>query len=165
MDTLRLFSLPGARPRSVGHRGFASEADFRRYVVRHAQTLLGITVLASEHSISTDGGGRIDALGIDAGHCPVVIEFKLAASGTTICQGLYYLDWLLSNREVFAMLVVEQLGSVQAMKVNWTIPRLLCVAEEIGEREEAVARQIGRPVELLQLRRLLGGLVLVQRPR
>ena len=164
MDDVRLFTLAGARPHSVAHRRYASEADLRRYVVRYAEPLLGVTVLVSEFSISTDGGGRIDAIGVDARHCPVITEFKLTASGTAICQGLFYLDWLLTHRDVFTRLVLERLGTSQAMKIDWTAPRLLCIAETIGEREEAVARQIGRPVELLQVRRLPGGSVLIQRP-
>lgn len=164
MDDVRLFSLTASSHRSIAQRRFGSEVALRRYVVRHAGSLLGVTVLPTQYAIITNGGGRIDAIGIDGDLHPVIAEFKVSTSGIAICQALYYLDWLLSNREVFTMVVLERLGAAQAMKIDWTAPRLLCVAETIGEREEAVARQIGRPIELLQVRRLPRGSVLIQRP-
>lgn len=165
MDDVRAFTIAGTRDRSVPIHRFRSEADLRRFVVRHAETLIGVTILASEYVIATNGHGRVDALGIDRTGSPVVIEFKRSASGTAICQGLYYLDWLDSHRNLFSMLVMEKLGQNEATKIAWETPRLVCLAEEIGEREEAVARQIRRTIELLQVRRFPGGLVLVQRPR
>jgi hypothetical protein len=164
MDEVRAFAVAGGRSRPVTARRFRSEADLRRFVTRHAPTLLGVTVLASEYPIATDGGGRIDALALDERDRPVVLEFKRSASGTAICQGLYYLDWIESHRDAFSLLVVSRFGPKVATRVAWGAARLLCLAEEIGEREEAVARQIGRTVELLAVRRYPSGLVVVQRP-
>src|SRR4051812_41281271 len=128
MDEVALFT---ANPpcRAIRSRPFHSEAELGRFVMRHAGSLLGVTILASEYPISTNGGGRIDALGIDRTSAPVVIEFKRVASGTTIAQGLYYLDWLESHRDLVAMLVMERLGQQAATKLAWTTPRLICVAE------------------------------------
>jgi RecB family endonuclease NucS len=144
---------------------FRSEVELRRFVVRHAPTLIGMTVLASEYPIVTNGGGRIDALGLDARDGPIVVEFKRTATGVTICQGLYYLDWLEQHRDVFTALVANQMGTRAASRISWNAARLMCVAEEIGHREEAVARQVGRNVELLQVRRYAGGFLIVQRQR
>ncbi len=165
MDDLRIFALRAGPGRRVTARPFQTEAELRRLVVRHAPTILDLTILATEYPIASDGTGRIDALGIDADHRPVVLEFKRAATGGAICQALYYLDWLLSHRDVFACLVLDRLGARTARRIDWSTPRLLCIAEEVSEREEAVARQIGRRVELLGVRRLPGGLLLLQRPR
>ncbi|MDP9366675.1 MAG: hypothetical protein M3Q03_00115 [Chloroflexota bacterium] len=165
MDELRVFSLRAGPGRRATPRPFRTEAELRRLVVRHASTLLNLTILATEYPIASDGAGRIDALGIDDHHRPVVLEFKRAATGGAICQALYYLDWLVSHRDVFACLVMDHLGASSARRIDWSAPRLLCIAEEVSEREEAVARQIGRQVELLGLRRLPGGLLLLQRPR
>jgi hypothetical protein len=136
----------------------------RRFVVRHAQNLLRLSVVASEHPIHTNGDARIDALAIDRARRPVIIEFKRVATGTAICQTLFYLDWLTSHRDHFSALVMNHLGAAAARRIDWSAPRIVCIAEAIGEREEAVARQVGKPVELIVLRRLPGGLVLLQRP-
>ena len=92
-----------------------------------------------EYEIDRNGGGRIDAKGIGSRSAPVVIEFKRTASGLTICQGLSYLDWLDRHLDVFAALVPRQLGDRIASRIAWTSARLLCIAEEIGAPEEAVA--------------------------
>ena len=165
MDELRVFALRAGPGRRATPRPFRTEAELRRLVVRYARTLLDLTILATEYPMVSDGAGRIDALGIDHHHRPAVLEFKRAATGGSICQALYYLDWLLSHRDVFACLVMDHLGASIAWRIDWSAPRLLCIAEEVSEREEAVARQIGRQVELLGLQRLPGGLLLLQRPR
>jgi hypothetical protein len=165
MDDLRAFTIAGGKKRPASGRHFRSETELRRFVVRHAHTLIGVRVLASEFSIAANGGGLIDAVGIDVTEAPVVLEFKRIATGLTICQGLFYLDWLEHHRDVFTAHVGNQLGTRTASRIAWNAARLICIAEKIGQREEAVARHVGRSVELLQIRRYTGGLVTLQRPQ
>jgi hypothetical protein len=164
VDDVRVLSLNLGRTTGAALRPFRSEAQLRRFVVRHARALLNITILAVEYPIHTDGDARIDALALDAAHRPVIIEFKHVATGSAICQGLYYLDWLTSHRATFAEIVSDRFGTGTAHRLDWSAPRLLCIAEAIGEREEAVGRQVGGNVELIALRRIAGGIVLLQRP-
>jgi hypothetical protein len=103
-------------------------------------------------------------VGIDVTEAPVILEFKRIATGLTICQGLFYLDWLEHHRDVFTTLVGNHMEMRTASRITWNAARLICIAEAIGHREEAVARQVGRSVELLQIRRYRGGLVTLQRP-
>lgn len=163
MDDIRIMTITRGRARTVPARPFRSEEQLGRFVVRHARALLGLTVLATEYPIDRNGGGRIDALAIDRERTPVILEFKQAACGTALCQGLVYLDWLERHRDAFTALVERRLGKSVASRVSWCRPRLLCVAGEISSREEAVARQVGRVVELIQVHRLPHGLVLMQR--
>ena len=163
MDELQVFSISGARGRAVQPQPFRTEADLRRFVVQHAMRLLGVRIVASEYLVDRNGGGRIDAIGIDAKFAPVVIEFKRTASGLTICQALYYLDWLDRHRGIFSALVLRRLGKRTSSNIAWEAARLLCIAEVIGPREEAVARHIGRAVELLQVQRYARGVVTIQR--
>jgi len=163
MDELHVFSTAGVGSRTARQRPFRTEAELRRFVVQHAHRLIDVRVLTWEYEIDRNGGGRIDALGIDSRSAPVIIEFKRTATGLTICQGLYYLDWLDRHRDVFAALVLRQLGDRIASRIAWRSARLLCIAEEIGPREEAVARQIGRTVELMQLRQYSRGVVTIQK--
>jgi hypothetical protein len=165
MDELQVFSISGAWGRSGQPQPFRTEAELRRFVVQHAMRLLGVRIVASEFLVDRNGGGRIDAIGIDAKCAPVVIEFKRTASGLTICQALYYLDWLDRHREVFSALVLRRRGKSVPSHIAWEAARLLCIAEVIGSREEAVARQIGRAVELLQVQRYSRGVVTIQRAR
>ncbi|MCC6793257.1 MAG: hypothetical protein IT336_16350 [Thermomicrobiales bacterium] len=162
MDDIRILTITRGRATTVSTRPFRAEAQLGRFVVRHARALLGLTVLATEYPIDRNGGGRIDALALDRNLTPVILEFKQAACGTALCQGLVYLDWLERHRDAFTALVARRLGNQVASRVNWGRPRLLCVAGEISSREEAVARQIGRVVEVIQVHRFPRGLVLMQ---
>jgi RecB family endonuclease NucS len=56
-----------------------------------------VRFLASEHATGRVHGGRIDTLGLDENHAPVIIEYKRAINENVINQGLFYLDWLLDH--------------------------------------------------------------------
>ena len=99
-------------------------------------------------------GGRIDTLGLDEDSCPVIIEYKRAINENVINQGLYYLDWLMDHRKEFQWLVLEQLGEDAAKAVDWSAPRLLCIAGDFTRYDEHAVKQINRNIELLRSRRL-----------
>lgn len=94
------------------------------------QTLLGIRFLASEFSTGRVHGGRIDPLGLDENNSPVIIEYKRSVDENAINQGLYYLDWLMDHQADFKWLVMEKLGADVAAAIDWSTPRLLCVAAD-----------------------------------
>ena len=91
------------------------------------------------------------------------MEFKRAATGGTIAQALVYVDWLLAHRDAVALRVARRLGVALADRLDWSAPRLVCVAAAFGPREEAVARQLGGRAELVRILRYGGGLFAVQR--
>jgi len=73
------------------------------------QPLLNIRFIASEHSTGKTHGGRIDSLGFDENHCPVILEYKRLVGENVINQGLFYLDWLLDHKAEFKLLVLDSL--------------------------------------------------------
>jgi hypothetical protein len=163
MDELHFLSLTSSRARDVPVRPFATEAEFGQFIIRHAEAIAGVAVIAAEHRITSKSGGRIDAIGVDADNCPVILEFKKEAAGGAIGQGLYYLDLLVAHREIFTLIALEKLGQTRVERLHWSRARLLCIAQEISEREEAVARQIGEKVELLRVQRFANNLIAVQK--
>ena len=94
---------------------------------------------------------------------PVVVEFKREATGSTIAQALVYVDWLVAHPDAVALHVARKLGIAQADRLDWSAPRLVCVASAFGPREEAVARQLGGRAELVRIVRYGGGHFVVQR--
>ena len=126
------------------------------------ETLLGIRFLASEHSTGTVHGGRIDTLGLDEDNCPVIIEYKRAVNENVINQGLFYLDWLLDHRKEFQWLVMERLGSDVAKTVDWSAPRLLCIAGDFTRYDEHAVKQIARNIELIRYRQFSGNFLLLE---
>lgn len=126
------------------------------------EPLLGIRFLASEHSTGAVHGGRIDTLGLDEDNSPVIIEYKRAVNENVINQGLYYLDWLLDHRKEFQWLVMEKLGAEAAQSVDWSAPRLLCIAGDFTRYDEHAVKQIARNIELIRYRRFGDDLLMLE---
>ena len=136
----------------------------KRYRLSEAnlEPLLGIRFLASEHSTGPVHGGRIDTLGLDEDDCPVILEFKRAVNENVINQGLFYLDWLLDHRKEFQWLVMEKLGADIAGKVDWSAPRLICIAGDFTRYDQHAVKQIARNIELIRYRRFDSGLLMLE---
>jgi predicted transport protein len=120
--------------------------------------LLGMRFLASEHRTTN---GRIDTLGMDENFCPVIIEYKRASNENVINQGLFYLDWLMDHRRDFEWLVMERYGKDEAAKIEWSAPRLICIAGDFTRYDEHAVKQISRNIELIRYRRFGDDLLLL----
>src|SRR5690242_11647174 len=114
--------------------------------------LLGVRFLASEHSTGPAHGGRIDTLGLDEDGSPVIFEYKRAVNENVINQGLFYLDWLLDHRAEFELLVMRKLDAKAAEQIDWSGPRLVCVASDFTRYDEHAIAQINRSIELVRYR-------------
>lgn len=124
--------------------------------------LLGIRFLATEHSTGPVHGGRIDTLGLDEDNSPVIIEYKRSVNENVINQGLFYLDWLLDHRKEFQWMVMERLGADAANAVEWTAPRLICIAGDFTRYDEHAVKQIARNIELIRYRRFGEDLLMLE---
>lgn len=153
MSELKLFKITGTKVDEIPGEAGGLEKSLQTLMEQNLQALLRIRLLASEHSTGKVHGGRIDSLGIDENDCPVIIEYKRALSENVINQGLYYLDWLLDHRAEFKLLVLERFGKAAADKVDWSAPRLVCVAANYTKHDEHAVRQINRNIELIRYRR------------
>jgi predicted transport protein len=112
----------------------------------------GVRLVASEHSTGKRHGGRIDSLGLDENGSPVIFEYKRSVNESVINQGLFYLDWLLDHRAEFELLVMKKLGTQTAEQIDWSGPRLICVASDFTRYDEHAIAQINRSIELVRYR-------------
>lgn len=128
----------------------------------HLDAFLGVRYLASEYGTGAKHGGRIDTLGLDENGCPVIVEYKRALNENVINQGLYYLDWLLDHRAEFELLVLKTFGQQAFEDVEWSAPRLLCIAGEFTKYDEHAVQQINRNIELIRYRKYGDGLLLFE---
>src|SRR4051812_3957423 len=93
---------------------------------------------------------------------PRSLEYKRAVNENVVSQGLFYLDWLLDHRKEFQWLVMEKLGSEVAKTVEWSGPRLLCIAGDFTRYDEHAVKQIARNIELMRYRRFGGDLLMLE---
>jgi predicted transport protein len=152
MADIKLFRLTGETVAELTAVGHALERQLQTSIERNLEALLGIRFLASEYSTGPVHGGRIDTLGLDENDSPVIIEYKRSKSENVINQGLYYLDWLMDHRAEFEMMAMKQYGTDIA-SINWTGPRLVCIAQDFTLYDEHAVKQINRNIELVRYRR------------
>jgi predicted transport protein len=149
---LKLFRIDGGRASELTSRSFAFERNLQKLIEENMETTFGVKYLASEYTTGKVHRGRIDSLGLDENGSPVIFEYKRTSNENVINQGLFYLDWLMDHRGEFQILVASKLGAATADSIDWSAPRLICVANDFTRYDEYAVRQIDRNVELVRYR-------------
>ena len=162
MSDLKLFQFKAAGVAELPVQSVQVEKSLQMLFEANLDALLGVRFLATEYSTGPVHGGRIDTLGIDENGSPVIIEYKRAVVENVINQGLFYLDWLLDHRKEFQWLVMEKLGPEVATNVDWSGPRLLCIAGDFTRYDGHAVKQINRNIELLRYRRFGDELLMIE---
>lgn len=153
MSDIKLFQIADNSVTQLTGTSVAVEKSLQHLIEAYLDEFLGIRFLASEYSTGKTHGGRIDTLGMDENGFPVIIEYKRSLNENVINQGLFYLDWLMDHKAEFTLLVMDLLGKEQANNVEWSKPRLLCIAGDFTKYDEHAVQQINRNIELIRYRR------------
>ena len=162
MTDIKLFSLRDGNAKEIPGSASPLEKSLQELIERNLGPMLGLRLLGSEYATGPKHGGRIDTLGIDENASPVIIEYKRATNENVINQGLFYLDWLLDHRAEFKLLVLEKLGNGSAANIDWTAPRLLCIAGGFTRYDEHAVQQINRNIELIRYKRFGDKLLMLE---
>ena len=162
MSDLKLFKVSEEGVLEIAGTSVALERSLQELIELHLEAFLGVRFLATEYATGPRHGGRIDTLGIDENGCPVIIEYKRSLNENVINQGLYYLDWLFDHRSEFELLVLKKLGEKPFKEVEWTAPRLICIAGEFTKYDEHSVQQIPRNIELIRYRKYGESLLLFE---
>jgi len=158
MGDIKLFRLENGEATELDGTTDVIERSLQTAFEKNLEALLGVRFLASEFRTTN---GRIDSLGIDENDCPVIIEYKRATNQNVVNQGLFYLDWLLDHRKDFDWLVLQKFGRDAADQVDWSAPRLVCIAGDFSRYDEHAVRQVRRNIELIRYRRFGGDLLML----
>lgn len=152
MGDLKLFQLDNGVAVELPGTALALEKPQQALIERNMEVLFGVRLVASEHSTGKKHGGRIESLGLDENGSPVIFEYKRSVNENVINQGLFYLDWLLDHRAEFELLVMKKLNAEAAEQIDWSSPRLVCVAGDFTRYDEHAIAQINRSIELVRYR-------------
>ncbi|MDD4331297.1 MAG: DUF5655 domain-containing protein [Methanosarcinaceae archaeon] len=161
MGDTRIFKINGEMTKELKRTSVALEKSLQNYIEKNLETLLGIRFLASEYSTGKTHKGRIDTLGIDENNSPVIIEYKRALNENVINQGLFYLDWLLDHKAEFQIKVMKSLGVKTANGIDWSNPRLVCIAGDFTKYDVHAVQQINRNIELIRYQKYGDNLLLL----
>jgi predicted transport protein len=154
VSDIKLFRTAGGSPPvELASKSVALEKSLQSLIEAHLDTFLGVRFLATEYSTGKVHGGRIDTLGIDENGCPVIIEYKRATNENVINQGLFYLDWLMDHRGEFELFVLKKLGKEASDEIEWSSPRLICIAGDFTRYDGHAVQQIHRNIELVRYRK------------
>lgn len=153
VSDIKLFRLQAGK--AVELQGDASDLEkpLQTLIEANSYILLGVRFLATEYSTGKTHAGRIDSLGLDENNCPVIVEYKQSVGENVINQGLFYLDWLMDHQAEFKLLVMDKLGKPAADAIDWTAPRLVCIAADFTKYDSHAVQQINRNIELIRYRR------------
>ena len=162
MSDIKLFRTMKTGVKELGAKSVSVEKSLQTLIERDMDVFFGIRFLASEYPTGKVHGGRIDSLGLDENGCPVIFEYKRATNENVINQGLFYLDWLMDHRAEFKLLVMEKFGKKAAGEIEWSTPRLVCVAGDFKKYDEHAVQQINRNIELVRYRRYGKELILFE---
>lgn len=162
MSDIKLFRLTAGHASELQGDASDLEKPLQTLIEANLQPLLNIRFLASEYSTGKTHGGRIDSLGLDENHCPVILEYKRSVGENVINQGLFYLDWLMDHQAEFKLLVMDKLGKVAADAIDWSAPRLVCIAADFTKYDGHAVQQISRNIELIRYRRFGTELLLLE---
>lgn len=160
MSDLKLFQTQGTTMYELESSSAPLEKGLQTQFETNLDTLLGVRFLASEYT--TTHGGRMDTLGVDENGYPVIIEYKRDRSENVINQGLFYLDWLMDHRGDFEILVRDRYGKQAAEQIEWSAPRLICIAADFTKYDEHAVKQMGRNIELIRYRKFGNDLLLLE---
>ncbi|MFO1225297.1 DUF5655 domain-containing protein [Roseateles sp.] len=162
MSDIKLFRLHAGKASELQGDASDLEKPLQNLIEKNLETLLGIRFLATEYATGKTHGGRIDSLGLDENDCPVILEYKRSVGENVINQGLFYLDWLMDHQAEFKLLVMETLGKNAADQIDWSAPRLVCIAADFTKYDGHAVQQINRNIELIRYRRFGEDLLLLE---
>lgn len=162
MSDIKLFRLSSGKATELRGDAPDLEKPLQNLIEANLEALLGIRFLASEYSTGRTHGGRIDTLGVDENNCPVILEYKRSVGENVINQGLFYLDWLMDHQAEFKLLVLDKFGKDVADDIDWSAPRLVCIAADFTRYDGHAVQQINRNIELIRYRRFGDELLLFE---
>ena len=159
MSDLKLFRITDGAATELEGSHALLERHLQKVVEDNMETLLEVRFLATEYSTGSRHNGRIDSLGIDEYGSPVIVEYKRTRNDNVINQGLYYLNWLRDHRAEFEQLVRESDHAELADSVDWSTPRLICVATDFSRYDRHAVEEIGKSIDLVAYRDFGGELL------
>ncbi|MFI5526785.1 transporter [Streptomyces platensis] len=151
MSSLKAFRVRSGQATEIPGSSMALERHLQSLIEANMEAMLGIRFLASEYATGRHRG-RIDSLGLDENGTPVIVEYKRSRDQNVTNQALSYLSWLHDHHHEFESLVKEKFGAEAAEAIDWSNPRLVCVAGDFTHHDMVAIEMIGRRIDLVSYR-------------
>ena len=159
MADIKLFNING-KVRELQSGTVTLEKELQNIIEKNMKSFFGVSFLKSE--FTTTDGGRMDSIGIDENNCPVIFAYKRSMNENVINQGLFYLNWLLDHKESFTLLVIEILGLERSKTIDWTRPRVVCIANDFTKYDISAINQMTRNISLIRYKKFENDLLMFE---
>ena len=159
MADIKLFEIGNGAKEYKGEN-VALEKELQNIIEKNMDTFFGVTFLASEYS--TTDGGRMDSIGIDENNCPVIFEYKRSIKDNVMNQGLFYLNWLLDHKDSFKVLIIDKLGLDKSNDIDWSMPRVICIAGDFTRYDESAIKQMDKNISLIRYKKFGDNLLMFE---
>lgn len=159
MADIKLFQI-GDEAKEYKGENVALEKELQNIIEKNMDTFFGVTFLASEYR--TTDGGRMDSIGIDENNCPVIFEYKRSIKDNVMNQGLFYLNWLVDHKDSFKVLVINKLGLEKANNIDWSMPRVVCIAGDFTRYDESAIKQMDKNISLIRYKKFGDSLLMFE---
>lgn len=158
MSDIKLFETTGT-VKEIISTSVHLEKELQNLIEKNMEIFFNIKFLKSEYIIND---GRMDSIGIDENYSPVIFEYKRSSNENVINQGLYYLDLLLDHKADFTLLVLNVLGKETADKIDWSVPCVICIANDFTKYDIHAVNQMQRNIKLVKYRKYITGQILFE---
>lgn len=158
MSEIKLFEVK-PQVRELSSSAVLLEKELQSMIEQNMEEFFGVRFLKSEYVITA---GRMDSIGIDENFSPVIFEYKRSMNENVINQGLFYLDWLLDHKADFKLLVIEKFGMEVADKIDWSVPCVICIANDFTRYDIHAINQMQRNIKLVKYRKYGDNLILFE---
>lgn len=135
------------------------EKELQNLIESNMEQFFGVKFLKSEFVITS---GRMDSIGIDENYSPVIFEYKRSINENVINQGLFYLDWLLDHKADYKLLVIDRYGTETAEKIDWSVPCVICIANDFTRYDIHAVNQMQRNIKLVKYKKYSDDLILFE---
>lgn len=158
MTDIKLFNIAGKVNEYQGNT-VPLEKELQTLIEQNMESFFGVRFLASE--FQTTDGGRMDSIGIDENNSPVIFEYKRSLNENVINQGLFYLNWLLDHKDSFNIMVMQKSKEFK-IEVDWSFPRLVCVAGDFTKFDVSAIKQMNHNITLIRYKKFGSDLLMFE---
>ena len=146
MSEIKLFKL-GTEIEEIKAVDASFDVRLQEIVEANSKSFFGVTFVANNYYL---GGNNIPTVGLDENRCPTVFVYAKDERMNVLSKGLYFAEQLLNNKEKFTSSVSVKLGKKASEVIDWSCPRIICIATGFNKYDRAAVSQLSRNVSLIQ---------------
>ena len=146
MAEIKLFRL-GNQVEEIKSVETSFDVNLEQIIEDNSKSFFGVTFVANNYVI---GSAKIPTVGLDENRCPVVFVYAKDEKMNFLSKGLFYVEQILNNKEKFTSSVSVKLGKKASEVIDWSCPRIICIATGFNKYDRTAVTQLSRNVSLIQ---------------